>query len=93
LAWQIEFSPEANKALTKLSRDTQKRIVRFLRERVANMDDPRSTGKALVGPTLSGLWRYRVGDYRIFCRIEDEKIYIVVVEIGHRREVYKQAVK
>jgi len=90
LVWQIEFSPTAHKALTKLGADTQKRIVRFLRERVANMDDPRSTGKALVGPTLSDLWRYRVGDYRIFCRIEDEKICIVVVEIGHRREIYKK---
>lgn len=89
MAWQIEFSPAADKALTKLSVDTQKRIVRFLRERVANMDDPRSTGKSLVGPTLSGLWRYRVGDYRIFCHIEDEKICIVVVAIGHRREVYR----
>lgn len=90
MAWQIEFSPTAHKALTKLGVDTQKRIVRFLRERVANMDDPRSTGKALVGPTLSDLWRYRVGDYRIFCRIEDEKICIVVVEIGHRSEIYKK---
>lgn len=90
MAWQIEFSPAADKALTKLGVDTQKRIVRFLRERVANMDDPRSTGKSLVGPTLSELWRYRVGDYRIFCRIEDERICIVVVEIGHRREVYRK---
>ena len=90
MALQIEFSPDADKTLRKLSVDTQKRIVRFIRGRVANMDDPRSTGKALVGPTLSGLWRYRVGDYRIFCRIEDDKICIVVVEIGHRREVYKK---
>ncbi len=90
MAWQIEFSPTANKALTKLGVDTQERIVRFLRERIANMDAPRSTGKALVGPTLSDLWRYRVGDYRIFCRIEDERICIVVVEIGHRREVYRK---
>lgn len=90
MAWQIEFSTTAEKILTKLGIDTQKRIIRFLRERVANLDDPRGTGKALVGPTLSGLWRYRVGDYRILCRIEDEKICIVVVEIGHRREVYKK---
>ncbi|MDR2503284.1 MAG: type II toxin-antitoxin system RelE/ParE family toxin [Deltaproteobacteria bacterium] len=89
MAWQIEFSPTANKALTKLAIDTQKRIVRFLRERVADMDDPRSTGKRLVGPALYGLWRYRVGDYRIFCRIEDERVCIVVIEIGHRSDVYK----
>lgn len=90
MAWQIEFSPAADKALTKLGIDTQKRIVRFMRERVANMDNPRSTGKPLIGATFSGLWRYRVGDYRILCNIEDEKIYIVVVEIGHRREIYKK---
>lgn len=90
LAWQVDFSPAANKALTKLGVDTRKRIVKFMRERVANTDDPRGTGKALVGPALSGLWRYRVGDYRILCRIEDEKICVVVIEIGHRREVYKK---
>ncbi len=90
MAWQIEFSPAADKALARLGIDTQKRIVRFMRERVANMDNPRSTGKSLVGATFSGLWRYRVGDYRILCNIEDEKIYIVVVEIGHRREIYKK---
>lgn len=89
MAWQIELSPGADKALSKLGIDTQKRIVRFLRERVANMEDPRTTGKALVGPTLAGIWRYRFGDYRILCRIEDEKICIIVIEIGHRREVYK----
>ena len=89
MAWRIEFSPSADKALRKLGIDTQKRIVRFLRERVANTDNPRNTGKALEGPTLAGLWRYRVGDYRIFCRIEDEIIRIVVIEIGHRREIYK----
>lgn len=90
MAWQIEFSPDANRALTKLNIDTQKRIVRFMRERVADMDNPRSVGKPLVGPALGGLWRYRVGDYRILCKIEDEKIYIIVVEIGHRSEVYKK---
>ena len=88
MAWRIEFSPDAHKALVKLDADTQKRIARFLRERVANMENPRNTGKALIGPKLSGLWRYRVGDYRIFCRIEDKKICIVVVKIGNRRNVY-----
>ena len=88
MAWQIEFTPDADKALAKLDAATQKRIVRFLRERIANRDNPRSTGKALVGPTLSGLWRYRVGDYRIFCRLEDDIATVFVVHVGHRREVY-----
>lgn len=90
MAWRIEFSAGADETLSQMALDTQKRIVRFLRERVANMENPRATGKALVGPTLGGLWRYRVGDYRILCRIEDEKICIVVVYIGNRREVYKK---
>lgn len=90
MAWQIELSPSADKALTKLHIDVQRRIVRFLRERVANMDNPRSVGKPLLGSTLSDLWRYRVGDYRILCNIEDKKIYIVVVEIGHRSDIYKK---
>ena len=89
MAWRIEFAPSAEKALRKLGIDTQKRIVRFLRERVADTDDPRNTGKALAGQTLAGLWRYRVGDYRIFCRLEDNVVTVFVVHIGHRREVYK----
>jgi mRNA interferase RelE/StbE len=89
MAWNIELSPEARKDLAKLGATEAKRILKFLHQRLRLMENPRDTGKALVGPILSGLWRYRVGDYRIFCRIEDEKICIVVVEIGHRREVYK----
>ncbi len=66
----------------------QKRIVSFLQERIQTADNPRSTGKALQG-SLSGLWRYRVGDYRLLCRIEDDELIILVIEIGHRREVYR----
>lgn len=90
MAWRIEFSPGADRALSKLATDTQKRIVRFLREYVAGTDDPRSTGKALVGFELGGLWRYRVGDYRILCRLEDSIVTVFVVRIGHRREAYKK---
>jgi mRNA interferase RelE/StbE len=92
MAWNIELSPRAEKYLEKMgigSPDAT-RILKFLYQGLALADDPRSTGKALVGPTLSGLWRYRVGDYRIFCHILDEKICIVIIEIGHRREVYKK---
>ena len=87
MAWLIEFSPHADKTLSRLGIDTQKRIARFLRERVANMDDPRSIGKPLAGAGLSGIWRYRVGDYRFLCRIEDQKTCIVVVETGNRSEI------
>jgi len=90
MAWNIELSPESRKNLAKIGAEEAKRVLKFLHKRLRLLDNPRSIGKALVGQTLSGLWRYRVGDYRIFCRIEDEKICIVVITIGHRSEVYKQ---
>lgn len=90
MAWNIELSPAARKDLAKIGTADAQRILKFLYQRVRLMENPRQTGKQLVGPTLSDLWRYRVGDYRILCRIEEQKICIVVVEIGHRREVYKK---
>jgi mRNA interferase RelE/StbE len=89
MAWTVEISPEARKDLSRLGFAEAKRILTFLHERLSHREDPRSIGKALTGTVLSGLWRYRVGDYRLLCRIEDEKICIVVVDIGHRREVYR----
>lgn len=90
MAWNIDLTPDARKDLAKIGASEAKRILKFLHHRLRLMENPRDTGKALVGPTIAGLWRYRVGDYRIFCLIEDENICIVVVEIGHRREVYKK---
>lgn len=89
MAWEIELSPEAQKHLKKLGAAEAKRILHFLYTRLRHIENPRDVGKALKGVTLSGLWRYRVGDYRILCRIEDDKICIIVLCVGHRREVYK----
>lgn len=89
MAWQIEFSPEADKALMGLGSNAEKQIAKFMRHRVSNLDDPRSIGESMKGSRFSGLWRYRSGDYRILCEIQDKKITILVVLIGHRREVYK----
>lgn len=89
MAWNIELSSEARKNLAKLGASEATRVLKFLHQRLRLIENPRDLGKPLVGPTLSGLWRYRVGDYRILCRIEDEKITILVVSLGHRREVYK----
>jgi mRNA interferase RelE/StbE len=66
-----------------------RRLTRFLRERVAGLADPRSIGHALQGMQFGELWRYRVGDYRILCDIQDNRVVILVVQIGHRREVYR----
>jgi mRNA interferase RelE/StbE len=88
LAWTIEYTASARQALRKLDKPTARRILDYLDERVAPLDDPRSLGKALTGP-LGALWRYRVGDYRVICDIQDGALRVLVVEIGHRREVYR----
>jgi mRNA interferase RelE/StbE len=88
LVWTIKLSETAEKQLEKLDRPVTKRLVAFLRERVAMADDPRAMGKALTGP-LGAFWRYRVGDYRIICDIQDAVLTVLVVEIGDRKDVYK----
>lgn len=89
MAWNIELSPEARKNLDALGTMEAKRVLKFLHDRVRLMDNPRSIGGPLKGSRFAGLWRYRSGDHRILCEIQDEKIRILVVLVGHRREVYK----
>jgi len=88
LAWTIDYTGTARKQLLKLDKQTARRIVDFMDARVAPVDDARSTGKALSGP-LGGFWRYRVGDCRIICDIQDGALRVLVVDIGPRREVYR----
>jgi mRNA interferase RelE/StbE len=88
LAWQIDFTPEAEKQLSKIDRPSAKRIINFLSERIAPAEDPRIAGKALKG-VLREFWRYRVGNYRIICKIEDERLLILVVRVAHRSDVYR----
>jgi mRNA interferase RelE/StbE len=88
LAWTVEFSKSADKSLKKLPLNIQTRLVAFLRQRVLSLPDPRSIGQALQGG-LAGKWRYRVGDYRIICAIEDQKMVILVIELGHRSDIYE----
>lgn len=87
MAWTVEFLTSASKQLKKLDPPVQERILRFLRERVA--EDPRRYGKPLSGD-LAGRLRYRVGDYRLICQLEDERLTVLVLTVGHRREVYSQ---
>ena len=89
MAWLIEFDKEAEKELRKLDKQIARRIVKFLRQRVAVLDDPRSIGEALTGSTLGDYWKYRVGDYRIIADIQDKRVCVQVVRIGNRREVYR----
>jgi mRNA interferase RelE/StbE len=88
LAWTIEYAETAKKQLRKLDKLAARRIVDFMDERVAPSDDARELGKALKGP-LGDLWRYRVGDYRILCDIQDGVLTVLVLQIGNRREVYR----
>jgi mRNA interferase RelE/StbE len=88
LAWDVKFAEAALADLKTLDFPVQKRILRFARERLANAKDPRTLGDALHGD-LSGYWRYRVGDYRLICDVRDKQIVIVVLQIGHRREIYR----
>ncbi len=87
--WAIEFAPEAVRELDKLDAQVSRRILKFLRDRVSRLKGPRSIGSALQGTRLGEFWKYRVGDYRIICKIEDDRLLILVLRVGHRREVYR----
>ena len=86
--WAIEYTRTAETQLRKLDRQIAERILDYLDERIAALDDPRARGKALTGP-LGELWRYRIGDFRVICEIQDGVMRILVIEVGHRRSVYK----
>lgn len=86
--WQVEFDVRAAKELKKLDAASQRAILGFFKERIATDLDPRRFGKALSG-NLAGLWRYRIGDYRVLCIIQDEKLTVLALKVGHRREVYR----
>lgn len=89
MTWRIEFDPAAAKELRRLDHQVARRILNFLVERVAKLDDPRSIGEALRGAKLGNLWKYRVGDYRVIADIQDGAVRILIVRIGNRREVYR----
>jgi mRNA interferase RelE/StbE len=88
LVWTIDYTDTAKTQLRKLDKQAARRILDFMDERIGDRDDPRSTGKALTGP-LGGLWRYRVGDFRVICDIQDGALRVLVVQLGNRREVYR----
>jgi mRNA interferase RelE/StbE len=89
MAWQIKWSKNAQKSFDKLDKNTQKIIRNYLVENIILSEtNPRTVGKALTG-TLKGLWRYRIGDYRVVCQIIDKEVTVLVVHLGHRKNVYK----
>jgi mRNA interferase RelE/StbE len=89
MAYNVELSAEADRELGKLDAQQARRILKFLHERVARLDDPRSIGRALHGSRLGEFWKYRVGDYRLICKIEDNRLLVLVLRVGHRKEIYR----
>jgi len=90
MAWKVEFDSAAVRELGKIDPQIARRILAFLHDRIAQLDDPRSIGEALKGSKLGTFWKYRVGDYRIISSIQDDTLSILVVRIGNRREVYRK---
>ena len=89
MAWKVEFDRAAVRELGKLDQQAARRILAFLHGRVATLDDPRSIGEALKGSKLGEFWKYRVGDYRVIARIEDDALRVLVVRVGSRDKVYR----
>jgi mRNA interferase RelE/StbE len=90
MAWRVEFADSAAKQLRKLDSQVAKRILTFLRDRVSQLEDPRSIGEALRGKELGDFWKYRLGDWRIIADLDDGVMLITVVRIGNRREIYRR---
>lgn len=87
--WTIEYLASVRKDVRRLDPLVRARLREFLEDRVASLEDPRSIGEALKGSELGEFWKYRVGDYRVICSIEDRVLRVLVVRIGNRREVYR----
>ncbi|HTQ62193.1 MAG TPA: type II toxin-antitoxin system RelE/ParE family toxin [Candidatus Solibacter sp.] len=89
MAYVVELSVEVDREIGKLDAQQAKRILKFLYERVAKLDDPRSIGEALHGSRLGEFWKYRVGDFRLICKIEDDRLIVLVLRVGHRKDIYR----
>ncbi len=85
--WRVEFDVRAAKELRKLAPQTRRLILDYFKTRIATAEDPRRFGKALSA-NLTGLWRYRIGDYRVICSINDGQLLVLALRVGHRREIY-----
>ena len=89
MAWSVELHPDAARELEKLDPQNERRIRKFLYERVATLEDPRIIGNALRGAQLREYWRYRVGNYRLIREFIDNRLVVLVLRVGHRKEIYR----
>ena len=87
MSWAYSFEASALKELKKLGPQAAREILGFLDERMGSTEDPRAFGKPLKGD-LKGLWRYRVADYRLICSIQEQRLVVLVLKVGHRRDIY-----
>lgn len=92
MVWTIEYDSRVVKDMKKLGRNIQEQLIEYFDERIAPSSNPRIFGKSLKS-SFSGLWRYRIGDYRAICRIEDNNMVVLVIRISHRSKVYKNPLK
>ncbi|MBU5669879.1 type II toxin-antitoxin system RelE/ParE family toxin [Peptoniphilus sp. MSJ-1] len=88
MTYKVKFSNKANKIFKKIDRPIQKLIISYLENNLEGCENPRAIGKALVG-NKKGLWRYRIGNYRLICEIKDYDLIILIINLGHRRDIYK----
>ena len=84
MTWAVEIDDRAAREIRRLDRQVQRRVLSFLRDRIATEENPRRMGHPLTGPK-TGLWRYRVGDYRLICRIENDRVVVLLLTVAHRR--------
>ena len=87
MAWTVEVSNYAEKQLRKLDKPIQKRLLDWLEDRIEGCKNPRHFGEPLRGE-MAGLWRYRIGDYRVICEVQDQRLVVLALAVGHRREIY-----
>jgi mRNA interferase RelE/StbE len=88
LTWKVEWDDRARRELRKLDPQAQREILSYLRQRIAVDADPRRFGKPLTGEKV-GLWRYRIRDFRVICRIEDDRVVVLILRVAHRKEAYR----
>ena len=89
MAWTIELTSTATRQLAQLDKAVAQRIRKFLQQRIAPVENPRVVGQKLHGKELGEFWKYRVGDYRIIASIADDRFVVLVIQIGHRRDIYR----
>lgn len=89
MRWSVEFSPKAERQIKKLDKGQRTAIYRWMYKNIEGCENPRAHGHALAG-NLAGLWRYRVGKYRVICELQDDRLVVLAIEVGHRSRIYER---